>query len=135
MKEKRVKENETLEFWGGILLLAAGLFMLAMKVRVYSGWFAGFTIGAFRIASGVVTIPLIIGIILYTINPGKFFPKLICILGTIFIIVSIIMSTTFQWVSTTLFEYLLIFILSAVGTGLILKTVLSDKKENEEESK
>lgn len=132
MKEKKVKENEKLEFWSGILLLAVGLFMLTMKVRVYSGWFAGFTIGTFRVASGVITIPLIIGIIWYIIKPGTLLPKILCILGSVFIVVSIIMSTTFQWVSATLFEYLLIFILSAVGTGLILKTVLSDKKEKDE---
>lgn len=128
-KEKLVKSNEMREFVIGILLLAVGLFMLSMRVRVYSGWFAGFTIGSFHVASGVVTIPLIIGIVWYVMNTKSILAKWLCILGSIIIVVSIIMSIQINWISSTLFEYLLIFILSAVGLGLILKTVLGDKKD------
>ena len=128
-KEKLVKQNEMMEFVVGIILLAVGLFMLTMRVRVYSGWFAGFMIGNFHIASGVVTIPLIIGIIWYVVKPESILPKILSIIGSIIIVVSIIMSISINWVSSTLFEYLLIFALSAVGVGLILKTVLTDKKE------
>ena len=127
-KEKLIKQNEMLEFVVGIILLAVGLFMLAMRVRVYSGWFAGFMVGSFHFASGVVTIPLIIGVIWYVVKPESILPKVLCILGSIIIVVSIIMSVSINWVSSTLFEYLLIFALSAVGIGLILKTVLTDKK-------
>ena len=128
-KEKLVKQNEMREFVIGIILLSVGLFMLSMRVRVYSGWFAGFTIGSFHVASGVVTIPLIIGIVWYVINTKSILAKWLCILGSIIIVVSIIMSIQINWISSTLFEYLLIFILSAVGLGLILKTVLVDKKD------
>lgn len=127
-KEELVKQNEMGQFVIGILLLAVGLFMLSMRVRVYSGWFAGFTIGSFRVASGVVTIPLILGIVWFVINPRSFWSKLLCVIGAIIIVVSIIMSVTINWVSSSLFEYLLIFTLCAVGLGLILKTILSDKK-------
>ena len=132
-KKELVKQNETLEFVGGIILLAIGLFMLSMRVRVYSGWFAGFMIGNLRVASGVVTIPLIIGIIWYVVKPKSVLPKILCALGGIIIVVSIIMSISINWVSSTLFEYLLIFALSAIGLGLILKTVFTDKKENKKE--
>ncbi len=128
-KEKLVKQNEMREFVIGIILLSIGLFMLSMRVRVYSGWFAGFTIGSFHVASGVVTMPLIIGIVWYVMNTKSILAKWLCILGSIIIVVSIIMSIQINWVSSTLFEYLLIFTLSAVGLGLILKTVLVDKKD------
>lgn len=128
-KEKLVKQNEMREFVIGILLLSIGLFMLSMRVRVYSGWFAGFTIGSFHVASGVVTMPLIIGIVWYVMNIKSIIAKWLCILGSLIIVVSIIMSIQINWVSSTLFEYLLIFTLSAVGLGLILKTVLVDKKD------
>lgn len=127
-KEELISQNEMGQFVIGIILLAVGLFMLSMRVRVYSGWFAGFTIGSFRVASGVVTIPLIIGIIWYVINPKSLLPKLLCALGGLIIVVSIIMSVSINWVQSTLFEYLLIFTLSAVGLGLILKTVFFKKK-------
>ena len=130
-KEKLIKQDEMLEFVVGIILLAIGLFMLTMRVRVYSGWFAGFVVGSFHVASGVVTIPLIIGVIWYVVKPESIWPKIVCILGSIIIVVSIIMSVSINWVSSTLFEYLLIFILAAVGIGLILKTVLTDKNNKE----
>lgn len=126
--KKLVKQNEMREFVIGIILLAVGLFMLSMRVRVYSGWFAGFTIGSFQVASGVVTIPLILGIIWYVVNPKSFLAKLLCILGSIIIVVSIIMSIRINWVSSSLFEYILIFGLCSVGIGLILRTVFVDKK-------
>ncbi len=81
-----------------------------------------------RISSGVVTIPLIIGLIWYFINPKSVMAKIIIGLGTLFIIVSIIMSVSITWVSSTLFEYILIFVLIAAGLGLILRTVFMDKK-------
>ena len=132
MKEKKelVKQNEMKQLVIGIILFAIGAFMLSMRVRVYSGWFAGFSIGNFKVASGVVTIPLILGVIWFVANPKSFLAKLLCIIGAIIIIVSIIMSIQINWVSSTLFEYLLIFGLCAVGVGLILKTIFTDKKES-----
>lgn len=132
MKEKKelISQNEMLEFVVGIILLAIGLFMLSMHVRVYSGWFAGFTIGSIKVASGAVTIPLIIGVIWYVARPKSKLAKWLCLLGSLIIVVSIIMSIQINWVSSTLFEYLLIFGLCAVGIGLILKTIFIDRKNS-----
>ncbi len=83
--------------------------------------------GGMRISSGVISIPLIIGLIWFFANPKSIFAKIIIGLGTLFIVVSIIMSVSISWVSSTLFEYILIFVLIAAGLGLILKTVFTDK--------
>ena len=126
--KRKIQPNEMKEFIIGVLLLAVGLFILSLRVKVYTGWY-GFSIGRFQVSSGIITIPFIIGIIGYFMNPKSMIPKIIIALGSIFIVVSIILNTTLRFEQTTLFEYLLIFILIASGLGLVLKTMFTDKKE------
>lgn len=126
--KKRIQNNELKEFAIGVLVFAVGLFMLSMKVRVNSGWY-GFYFGSFYMPSGIVIMPLIIGVIWYFANPKSNLSKIVMGLGVIFIVVSIIMSVRLTFTSSTLFEYILIVLLIAAGLGLILKTVFTDKKE------
>ena len=126
--EKRIKPNELKEFWGGVILLTIGLFMLSLKVRVHTGW-AGFYIGFFPVTSGTIIIPLLIGIVLYFMKPKSIASKIFIAFGALIIVVAIIMSVSISFVQTSLFEYILIFALSSAGLGLVLKTVLTDKKE------
>ncbi len=127
-KEKKIKPNEMGEFWAGILLLAAGLVMLSLKVRVHTGW-GGFYIGFFPVTSGTIIIPLLVGIIWYFVRPKSIMPKVLAGIGALAIVVAIIMSVSISFVSTSLFEYILIFALASAGLGLILKTLFTDKKE------
>ncbi|MBQ1812857.1 MAG: hypothetical protein II119_02790 [Bacilli bacterium] len=114
------KDNELVEFLLGVVFLAVGLFMLSKRVIVSSG-FSIFSIGNFDLTTGTIVIPLMIGIILRFVYPKSFIPKLIIILSSIFIVVAIIMSVKLRFVPTSLFDYLLIIVLIAVGVGLILK--------------
>ena len=66
-KNQQSGGNELLQFFIGILLLGAGLFMLSKRVVVNSSWYT-WRIGSFDLSSGTVTIPLIIGIIWYFFN-------------------------------------------------------------------
>ena len=68
--------NDMLLFFVGIILLAAGLFMLSKRTMVHSSWYV-WRIGGFDLSSGTVVIPLLIGIIWYFINPKSIFPKII----------------------------------------------------------
>ena len=121
------KDNDLLLFFIGILLLGAGLFMLSKRVMIHSSWF-GWSIGGFDLSSGTVTIPLIIGIIWYFVKPKSVVPKIIIVLGVIFIIATIIMSIRIHFVTTSLFDYILIFGMAGAGTGLLLRTVFNAKK-------
>ena len=53
MKEK----DDALDFFIGLILLGAGLFMLSKRVVVHSGWY-GWRIGNFDLSTGTVTITL-----------------------------------------------------------------------------
>ena len=56
--KNKLKINDPLLFFIGLILLAAGLFMLSRKVVVNSGWY-GWRIGSFDLSSGtVITSPL-----------------------------------------------------------------------------
>ena len=77
--------------------------------------------GGFNLSSGTVIIPLIIGIIWYFYNPKSFMAKLVMGLSVVFIVVSIIMSVSLNFMATSMFDYILILGMAAAGVGLILK--------------
>ena len=125
-QEKDSGGNELLQFFIGIVLLSAGLFMLSKRVMVHSSWYV-WQIGGFDLSSGTVTITLIIGIIWYFVNNKSIAAKILIVLSVVFIIISIIMSVRINFVTTSMFDYILIFGMAAAGTGLLLKTLFKKK--------
>ena len=126
-KEKQKSSgNELLQFFIGIILLGAGLFMLSKRVMVYSSWYV-WRIGGWDLSSGTITIPLIIGIIWYFVNSKSIAPKILITLSVIFIIITIIMSVRINFVTTSMFDYILIFGMVAAGSGLLLKTLFKKR--------
>ena len=119
--------NDALYFLLGIVLLSAGLFMLSKRVMVHSSWYI-WRFGGFDLSSGTVTIPLIIGIIWYFFDSKSLIPKIIITLSVIFLILSIIMGIRINFVTTSLFDYILIFGMAAAGAGLLLKSMFKKNK-------
>lgn len=126
-ENKTSSDNDLLLFFVGVILLGVGLFMLSKRVMVHSSWYI-WRIGGFDLSSGTVTIPLIIGIIWYFVKPKSIIPKIIITLGVIFIIITIIMSVRINFVTTSMFDYILIFGMAGAGAGLLLRTLF--KKRN-----
>ena len=125
-QEKDSGRNELLEFFLVVILLGVGLFLLSKRVMVSSSFYTwGF--GGFNLSSGLVTVPLIIGIIWYFCNPKSIVPKIIITLGVTFIVVTIIMSIRIYFVTTSMYEYILIVGMAAAGAGLLLKTLFKKK--------
>ena len=120
------EKNELLQFFLGIVLLGLGLFLLSRRVMVSSSWYI-WNIGGFDLSSGLVTVPLIIGIIWYFCNSKSIVPKIIITLGVIFIVATIIMSIRIYFVTTSMYEYILIIGMAAAGAGLLLKTLFKKK--------
>lgn len=118
--------NELLQFFIGVILLGAGLFMLSKRVMVSSSWYI-WRIGTFDLSSGTITIPLIIGIIWHFANSKSIVPKIIITLSVVFIVISIIMSVRLHFVTTSMFDYVLIFGMAAAGSGLLLKTLFKKR--------
>ena len=119
--------NELLQFFIGVILLGTGLFMLSKRIMVHSSWYV-WRVGGFDLSSGTITIPLIIGIIWYFANSKSVVPKIIITLSIIFMVISVIMSVRINFVTTSMFDYILILGMAAAGSGLLLKTLF--KKRN-----
>ena len=118
---KKEEGNPELELLIGIVLVAAGLFMLSKRVIVHTGWYM-WRIGSFNLSSGTVIIPLLIGIIWYFYNPKSLISKIIIGLSIVFIVLSIIMSVSINFTATSMFDYVLILGMVAAGFGLLLKS-------------
>jgi hypothetical protein len=114
--------HDLLQFFLGIILIGAGLFMLSKRVVVSNSWYT-WRIFNFDLSSGTVTIPLIIGIIWYFFDTKSIIPKIIITLSIIFIVLTIIMSVRLNFIATSLFDYILIFGMAAAGSGLLLKVL------------
>lgn len=119
-RSKALTSNELSQFFIGIVLLAVGLYILSTRVEVHSSFYI-WRFNSFDISSGIVTIPLIIGVIWCVANPKSFLAKLLTVISSIFLVVSIILSVRLNFISTSLFTYIVIFALIAVGLGLILR--------------
>ena len=120
MSDKKNKISDYIEFYIGIISMAAGVFFLLSKSVVRSS-FLGLTIGGINISTGIVVIPLMAGIIWLVNNPKSIIARIITIAGAIFIIASIIMTIRIYFTTTSLFDYLVMMVLIAIGVGLIIK--------------
>ena len=125
------KENELLEFFIGFILLGIGLYMLAQQVDVRMSWYS-WHFGSFRVATGMVFIPLIFGVIWQIINKESKFAKALTILGVVIIVATIIMSVSIVFRTTSMYNYIIILLMISVGTGLLLRVLFKDKKKEKD---
>lgn len=113
-------ENGGLYFLIGIILLAAGLFLLTQQTDVTMVWYT-WRINSINIASGLILIPFIIGIIILFYNPKSLFGKILTIIGIIIIVATIIMSINIVFRKTTLYNLIIMIGLMAAGAGFLLR--------------
>lgn len=123
------KSSDYIEFYIGIISIAAGLFFLLSKAVVRSSFYT-WTVGGLSVSSGIVIIPLMIGVIWLVHNPKSFFGKLITLCGSIFIVASIILNIRITFITTTMFDYIIMMLLIAAGAGLILKSHSMAREDN-----
>ena len=107
--DKEKKASDFIEFYIGILLIIAGVFFLLSKAVVRSGFY-GFNVGGISLSTGLVVIPLMLGIIWLVNNPKSILARLITIAGSIFIVGSIIINIRITFTTTSMFDYILIFL-------------------------
>ena len=103
-------KHELMTFVAGIVMLVAGLFILSQKVIVSSSFFSSFgglSIWGARVSSGMVVIPLIIGIV-WMFMTDSFASKVFSALAG-----------------------LLILVLIFGGLGFVGRVLLADRKNDE----
>ncbi len=122
----RKTKNDLLMFFIGLVLLGAGLFWLFQRtsvatVGIFSG---GLLFGNIMIPTGIVLLPLILGIILlFFLEDKRIIGWIVTVIGLIIVILSILMSVRISFERTSLFEFICMFGFIAAGTGLLLRTL------------
>ncbi len=122
----RKTKNDLLMFFIGLILLGAGLFWLFQRtsvatVGIFSG---GLLFGNIMIPTGIVLLPLILGIILlFFLEDKRIIGWIVTVIGLIIVILSILMSVRISFERTSLFEFICMFGFIAAGTGLLLRTL------------
>lgn len=123
-------KNELLQLLAGLLMLVAGMFILAQKVMVTSTFTSfGFMIADFRFGNGLIMLPFIIGIMWMFGSGGSFLSKLFTIASVVFIIVAIVMTTNISLVRMTLYEWILILVLIFGGAGMLSRVLFSKQND------
>ena len=113
MKEAK---NELLQFVGGVIMLVVGLYILSQKVMVSSSY-GFFSLWGGRFSSGLIMVPLIIGVVWMFASGGSFVSKVFTVLSVILIIAAIVASTRIWLVTITMYEWVLILVLIFGGAG------------------
>ena len=124
MKEAK---NELMQFVAGVIMLVVGLYILSQKVMVSSSY-GFFSMWGGRFSSGLIVVPLIIGIVWMFATGGSFVSKVFTVLSVILIIASIVASTRIWLVSITMYEWVLILVLIFGGAGLVAKVLFANNK-------
>ena len=124
MKEAK---NELLQFVGGVILLVVGLYILSQKVMVSSSY-GFFSLWGGRFSSGLIMVPLIIGVVWMFASGGSFVSKVFTVLSVILIIAAIVASTRIWLVTITMYEWVLILVLIFGGAGLVAKVLFANNK-------
>ena len=122
MKEAK---NELMQFVAGIIMLVVGLYIFSQKVIVFSGFFS---FGGGRFSSGLIVVPLIIGIVWMFVSGANFASKVFTVLAAIIIIASVVMTTNIHLSAMTLYDWILILVLIFGGAGLVGKVLFADDK-------
>ncbi len=114
-----------MQFLVGLILLGAGLFWIFQSVSVSTSYGYGylFGIGGVHIPGGTVIIPLLIGILMLFLMEKKIYGWIVIAIGVAIILLSLIMSVRLHFRGGSLFNYIMMFSLTLVGGGLVLKNL------------
>lgn len=122
----RERKDHTLMFFLlGVMLLAFGIYMVFQSTKVTSSW--PWYIGTYSIPKGTVVIPLLIGIGMLFFNSKSTAAWALTILGTLFVLVTIIMSVSIHFSTTSLFTFVLMFGSITAGAGMIMRALFRPK--------
>lgn len=118
-EERRTLSREACIVLGAVLVLA-GIFLVFQNTRVYAAWHV-WHIGSFGLPTGVVVLPLLAGIGMWVYRPRWLAAKIVVAAGLLFLLVTIFLSVQLRFVSTGLFNYILMFGALAAGLALLLR--------------
>ena len=126
--------RKSLNFVLGLLSLGGGLFLIGQAVSVSSVW-GRFRFIGLALPSGLVVIPLLIGIgMLFYNHKGKLW-KYVTAFGALLILLAVILSVRITVNRVSLFDFILMFGFTVAGVGMLLRFWFYDCKDSNENKK
>lgn len=119
------KSNPLLEFVIGFLLTGGGIYWVLNSFVVSFSWgsiWSSFGIST-ALATGLMLIPLLVGIGLVFFMEKKTLPGIVIALGLLIIFITLLTSVRFRPLSASLWQYVVMFGMIAAGAGLLAKSL------------
>jgi hypothetical protein len=107
------------QFFGGLVMLAVGAYLLLNQVEVVGSFWSFFGFNAF----GLSLLPLLVGVGLLFFDGGSAAGWILTVLGSAIIAAGILMNMHIWFRPTSLYNTLTMLILMAGGIGLIARSV------------
>lgn len=121
------KESHPLaSFLIGLVLLGAGVYWVLNSFVVSFSWgslWGGFGMST-SLATGLMLVPLLIGIGLLFFMDHKWVGWVVVAIGILAILVTLLTSVQFRPVSASLWQYVVMFGMIAAGCGLVVRGLL-----------
>lgn len=126
IRDGHTENNDTVylrNFFIGLLMLGAGLFMILQNITVSSGFGAGYFygFGSFHIPNGMIMLPLIVGVAMMFVMKRKIYGGIVASIGVLIILLTVLLTTHIYWRSTSAYIFIIMFGLTAVGGALVIR--------------
>lgn len=115
-------------FFLGLIMLIGGGYLLLDSIHVHNNFHFGtrmFSYGGYGITSGIILIPMMLGIGIVFYNAKNFIGWLLFIGSLVALIFGVISNIQFTMESMSLFSLLVILVLFVGGIGLLLSSLKS----------
>ena len=119
----------------GMGMVVGGLFLLFNQLQVSTMWGGNVTFFGLLgsgVPSGIIIIPLVIGVFLMVVFPKSIWPKILSGFSVLIIILAVIDSVKITYKSTSFFVFILMILLIFIGAGLCLRVLLGTNKNDKE---
>ncbi|MCI1965184.1 MAG: hypothetical protein LKJ17_03490 [Oscillospiraceae bacterium] len=127
-QEEKSAQSGLGQFFLGLILLGVGLFLFSRRVIVRTDYFFGGGPLRYAASPGLMVLPFLVGVFWMFFNKKSFLAKVVTVLGIALVVFSLIMSIRMTFVSTPLYEYIVIIGMIAAGSGLLFKVLFKSDK-------
>lgn len=125
-KSKKSKaKNDLIQFFCGLLMLAAGVFLIFQNLDVRSSWGTGFLhVGGYSLPNGLIFLPILIGIVMLFLMDKKVFGWIVLSVGLVIVLAAVIMSVNIHWRTTNAYIFIAMFGLAMAGGAMVIRQLL-----------
>ncbi len=125
-KPERNSQDSLKQFFIGLILFGVSIFLIMQYTNVSMSWYS-WRLGGFGVPTGVIMIPILIGIGLLFYNSKSIIGWIVIILGIVFVVITLILSFRISFARTNLMVFVFIFGTFFAGSGLLLRSMFPSK--------